>query len=472
MIDFSELSRDGTDLELITREILNNKGLEVYWSGKGPDNGRDLICIENTVSSIKFGKKRWVVQCKDFAVSGKSVGVNDLEDISGCVDMNNADGYLLVCTTYPSSSLVERLEKIGETKDLSIAIWDSDHLKKELLKPNNIHLINSFMPKSAQSLNWMINGIEPGFWYATFNGHSFYISSRLSANVDPPLLTNIEDRIEEIETLLLPINYSVRIRAIHFDGKHNNFLLYLDLLVFDRNGSYHEDFLSDLTDDQYKELSQILSNRNIDGAWYDIDFNYVFSDVKNDHFDIDHKDFYRPFLSDFQLGAARESKNRYLLTDIRDTSIRTEDFVNGSFENMVKKFKALGFLKVINSFNCRVESVSSFTDTFDWKMPIVGAEFHLKNFFDVILILDCADFSKLKELVSKIPQSISRNFELSKKLIVLPDEGLCDDEDDIYTISFNLLGSGIKSEIAFRQEMNSYLDSISKSIEDFYNIKI
>lgn len=473
MLDFTELSRDGTDLELMTREILENKDLEVYWSGKGTDNGRDLICIENTVGTIKVGKKRWVVQCKDYAVSNKAVGVKDLDDISGCVDMHNAEGYLLVCTTFPSSSLVDRLEKIEETKKISIAIWDSEHLKKELLKPNNLHLINSFMPKSAKKLGWRINGIEPGFWYATFEGHSFYISSRLSANVDPPLLTNIEDRINEIEALSLSENYSVRIRAIHFDGKHSNYLLYLDLLVFNRDRSLQEEVLSNLTFEQSKKLKEIISDRNIDGAWYDIDLNLSFSNAGNDHFDIDHQDFYRPFLSDFQLGAKREEKrNRYLLTDIKDTSIQTEDFVMGSFDNMVKMFKSLNYLSVVNSFNCRVESVSKFTDTFDWKSPIFGAELYLKNFFDVILILECPDFEKLKELVSILPQSISRNFELTKKLVVLPDEGLCDDEEDLYIISINIHGGGIKNEIAFRKEMNSYLDSISESIGEFYNIKV
>lgn len=42
MIDFKELDKDGNDFELLIRELLYNKGLEVYWSGKGIDGGKDL----------------------------------------------------------------------------------------------------------------------------------------------------------------------------------------------------------------------------------------------------------------------------------------------------------------------------------------------------------------------------------------------------------------------------------------------
>lgn len=78
MLDFAELDVNGDDFELLVRELLYNKGLEVYWSGKGPDGGRDLLCVEKYKSNFKEVRKRWLIQCKHNAHSGNSVGVNDL----------------------------------------------------------------------------------------------------------------------------------------------------------------------------------------------------------------------------------------------------------------------------------------------------------------------------------------------------------------------------------------------------------
>lgn len=50
MLDFTELSDDGQDLELLIRELLFSTGYKVYWSVRGSDGGRDLICIEETNS--------------------------------------------------------------------------------------------------------------------------------------------------------------------------------------------------------------------------------------------------------------------------------------------------------------------------------------------------------------------------------------------------------------------------------------
>lgn len=75
MINFKELSSSGDEFELLVRELLYNKGLEVYWSGKGPDGGKDLLCIERNNSCFKTSTKKWLVQCKHNANSGKAVGI-------------------------------------------------------------------------------------------------------------------------------------------------------------------------------------------------------------------------------------------------------------------------------------------------------------------------------------------------------------------------------------------------------------
>lgn len=73
MIDYKELPTDGTAFELLIRELLYRRGLEVYWTGKGPDGGRDIVWIERVKGNFTTFEKRWIVQCKHHAHSGKAV---------------------------------------------------------------------------------------------------------------------------------------------------------------------------------------------------------------------------------------------------------------------------------------------------------------------------------------------------------------------------------------------------------------
>lgn len=79
MLDFKELGVSGDDFEILVRELLYNKGLEVYWSGKGADGGKDLLCIEKPLSNFKSVEKRWVVQCKHNANKGRAVSPGEVE---------------------------------------------------------------------------------------------------------------------------------------------------------------------------------------------------------------------------------------------------------------------------------------------------------------------------------------------------------------------------------------------------------
>ncbi len=77
MLDFKEL-QDGNTFELLVRELLYRRGLEVYWTGKGPDGGKDLVCVEKVVGNFNIFEKRWVVQCKHNAHSGRAVSPKEI----------------------------------------------------------------------------------------------------------------------------------------------------------------------------------------------------------------------------------------------------------------------------------------------------------------------------------------------------------------------------------------------------------
>jgi hypothetical protein len=64
VLDFTELPPDGQDFELLNRELLAQLGLRVFWSGRGPDGGRDLLADETQRSLFIPSTKRWLIQCK------------------------------------------------------------------------------------------------------------------------------------------------------------------------------------------------------------------------------------------------------------------------------------------------------------------------------------------------------------------------------------------------------------------------
>lgn len=72
MIDFKELPQDGTAFEQFIREMCLIYDLHPQWTGKGPDQGRDILITEKARGSIGDFTRRWLVQCKHFAHSGKS----------------------------------------------------------------------------------------------------------------------------------------------------------------------------------------------------------------------------------------------------------------------------------------------------------------------------------------------------------------------------------------------------------------
>lgn len=62
MLDFTELPKDGEEFELLIRELLFSHGFQVYWSGRGADGGRDLICVEKRNSYFMEDEKKWLIQ--------------------------------------------------------------------------------------------------------------------------------------------------------------------------------------------------------------------------------------------------------------------------------------------------------------------------------------------------------------------------------------------------------------------------
>ncbi|WP_432405705.1 restriction endonuclease [Wukongibacter sp. M2B1] len=309
MLNFKELGRDGVKFEKLIRELLLSEGLEVHWTGVGPDGDKDLIVIESYDGLLSTIKRKWVVQCKHNAHSGKSVSKGDLNIMETCLAVD-ATGYLLVCSTQPTSGLIRHFEEINNTRGLEIKYWDSIEIEKRLMKPNNYHLVDVFFEESSKKVGWkLLNTQDSSFWMAYFKRYFIYLSSRDSLTFSN--LKFVEKIIETIEGFnaidkrelvgmerwtnhreyLMP-------RAVYYDDKNTNFTVFLDYMFY--SGTKPKARVVDFR----KYFTE--KNCNIDGVSVEWDILFVQANFSSDHFRINHKDYYRRYIDSFKIGYSRE----------------------------------------------------------------------------------------------------------------------------------------------------------------------
>lgn len=304
MIDFTELPEDGKAFEQLIREILLLADLHPQWSGLGPDQGRDIIATENAVGSLDQFERRWLVQCKHFAHGGRSVGRADVGSVVDDCRQVGASGYLLVCSTQPSSSLVTKLDEISNRPENGIRtkVWDSVDVERRIAEPRNFSLGHLFFPRSFATTPWKIyNDGAPNNWTANYRDYFIHLSSRISGR--HPELSECEEIIRRLEAIHpCGPSESVRPRAIYYDDKHDQFAVFADYLV-PRGAEPSlspQDFEDELHDWQGLHSDGV-------GMWkitaWDIQLRRIIP--HSDHFDLDHYDFYVPHRATYRVGFPR-----------------------------------------------------------------------------------------------------------------------------------------------------------------------
>lgn len=153
-IDFRELpsSVPGEALEQLVRQIGARKNLSPSSSGRGADRGRDLFFTEILSGALSTQKLKWLVYCKDKAVSNESVSESDLPSpsIIDKLAQHNADGFLLVTTTVPGTAAKALLDKLDRSNGGPIytQVWDGSDLRMFLAEAGNHDLLAQFLPQS------------------------------------------------------------------------------------------------------------------------------------------------------------------------------------------------------------------------------------------------------------------------------------------------------------------------------------
>ena len=143
-IDFSELNSE--QFEELCEDLFKAMGFNdplPERSGRGPDLGRDLIVTEHRDSGIlgSLRRFRWLVECKNFAISDKSVQPQDIGSITDKLVLHNADGYLLITSTLPSTTVENIIRAIDNTERLSFeaTYWAKPRLIDEILKHRSVY---------------------------------------------------------------------------------------------------------------------------------------------------------------------------------------------------------------------------------------------------------------------------------------------------------------------------------------------
>lgn len=286
MLDFTELRGNGRGLEQLMRELLVVLGFHPQWSGVGPDGGRDLLFDEFGSDILGRKPRRWLVSCKDYAASGKAVGADDVSGLVETCQQHNADGFLLVCTTHPSSSTVTRLHEVEQNARFSLLthVWDGVMLERLLASPRGWTVAQRAMPASTAITGWKIFGTrDPHRWVAAHRGYYFHLSNRVGSGGVFDLGT-LDRRLDEIEITSLPAAHQLRPRGIWFDdAKGGGYVWYLDYLL-----PYGE---------PEPDIGAILDRLDNGNAWTDGQFHSFEIELRSvqrgsDHFDPDHYSYY------------------------------------------------------------------------------------------------------------------------------------------------------------------------------------
>lgn len=154
VIDFKEIpsARGGQagqdDWTLFAREFFASLQLDIEEGpDRGPDSGRDLIIVEKRRGLLGSGRHRWLISCKHFAHSNKSVSIRDEPDILGRVARFEADGFIGFYSTIPSAELNRTLESYKSR--INVKVCDSAFIERMLTGNRHLkEIFRRFFPRS------------------------------------------------------------------------------------------------------------------------------------------------------------------------------------------------------------------------------------------------------------------------------------------------------------------------------------
>jgi hypothetical protein len=153
MIDWREIQNADT-WELFARDFLAELGFVIeIGPGRGPDAGRDLLVSEQLKGTLHTTKFTWLVSCKHFAGSGKSVGTEHETNITDRLEQHSSDGFLGFYSTLPSSALISRLQEYQQQGRLKACmVFDAKKIESHFITSGFSKLALRYFPQSYGQL--------------------------------------------------------------------------------------------------------------------------------------------------------------------------------------------------------------------------------------------------------------------------------------------------------------------------------
>lgn len=153
MINWKEIN-DGDTWELFARDFFVQLGFVIdAGPGRGADAGKDLLVSEQMQGHLASKKFTWLVSCKNFAISGKSVGPDDEVGITDRLRQHAADGFIGFYSTMPSSRLVERLQEFVRLGQISAyEIFDAKKIEGHFVDTGLSKLALRYFPDSYEKM--------------------------------------------------------------------------------------------------------------------------------------------------------------------------------------------------------------------------------------------------------------------------------------------------------------------------------
>lgn len=155
MIDYKELSNDGEQWELFARDFFEALGYTIdNPPDRGADGGKDLLISESIKGRFSSYTFKWLVSCKNFIKSNKSV--NEREDevniLERCKSFK-ADGFIGFYSTIASSGLNHRLAQLKKEREIQdYKIFDGIYIENILMNYGLTKIILRYFPESYKKI--------------------------------------------------------------------------------------------------------------------------------------------------------------------------------------------------------------------------------------------------------------------------------------------------------------------------------
>lgn len=157
VLDFKEIPQanqgDGYQdtFELFARDFLEELGYQIIQHpDRGADGKKDLIIEEQRFGISGTTTIKWLVSCKHYAHSGKSISDIDEINILDRVMSHNCDGFLGFYSTLPATSLGSNLNSLKNK--IEIEHFDREKIEKKLLNSiEGLKLASRYFPKSFEN---------------------------------------------------------------------------------------------------------------------------------------------------------------------------------------------------------------------------------------------------------------------------------------------------------------------------------